>query len=102
MPDNPDTIKMRGEQLDVSQFLQKIYMDEEIVVAIAPDDTSLERLILDIVKERGRITFKELRSMFSGISSEDKIKRAISKLASRNRVYLDMGEDGVTIYPVEL
>jgi hypothetical protein len=98
MHENPDSQNMRGP--DLMKALTKVYVDDEITVLIAPDDASLENLILEIVRSSGGISIRELRRAFSGISSEDKIRRAVNKLVRMNKVYLD-GENG-TLYPVEL
>jgi len=100
MNNDPDSAKMRGDQWSVLQRLPKVYVDEEVEVVIAPDDNNLEWLVLSIVRDRGSVTFKELKALFSGLSSEDKIKRVVSRLAAKNKIYID-DENGV-IYPAEL
>jgi len=86
MDNYPDSAKMRGDQWSILQRLPKVYVDEEVEVAIAPDDSSLEWLVLNIVRDRGSVTFKELKALFSGVSSEDKIKRVVSRLAAKNKI----------------
>jgi|GEM_PF-791451 hypothetical protein len=100
MQNDPDSRDMRG--FNITRLLPKIYADDEITVLIAPDDKSLENLILEIVKSSGSngINMKELRRRFSGISSEDKIRKAVYKLVRENKVYVD-SENG-TLYPIEL
>jgi len=100
MESDPDLAKMRGDQWSILQQLPKVYVDEEVEVVIAPDDNNLEWLVLNIVRDRGSVTFKELKALFSGISSEDKIKRVVSRLAAKNKIYVDY--ENRTIYPAEL
>ncbi len=98
MPENPNSPNMRGH--DITKSLIEVYSDDDIVVLIAPDDFKLENLILDIVRRHEGINIKELRRIFSGISSEDKIRRAINRLIRKNKIYMD-SENG-TLYAIEL
>ncbi|MFN4046143.1 MAG: ArsR family transcriptional regulator [Acidilobaceae archaeon] len=79
--------------------LAKIYEDDDITVAIAPNEHELETIILNIVRERGSIDFKELKCSFSGIVSEDKLKRTLSRLAQNNKIHID--KDGL-LYLAEI
>jgi predicted HTH transcriptional regulator len=97
MPRNPDSANMRG--FDITRVLTKVYSDDEITVLIAPDDSNLENLILDIVRSNEGISVRELRRMFAGISSEDRIRRAIIRLIRRNKLYMD-SESGA-LYAIE-
>ncbi|UXD21488.1 hypothetical protein IPA_04780 [Ignicoccus pacificus DSM 13166] len=73
-------------QEEVIEHLEKLYEDDEIVVLAAPDDAELERLILNILKEK-RMKFKELKEAFSATAGEDRLRRALLKLMEEGRVY---------------
>lgn len=79
--------------------LAKIYEDDDITVAVAPNEHELETIILSIVREKGSIGFRELKSRFSGIVSEDKLRRTLSKLAQNNKIHID--KDGL-LYLAEI
>jgi len=72
-------------QEEVIENLEKLYEDDEIVVLAAPDDSELEKLILNILKEK-RMKFKELKEAFSATAGEDRLRRAILKLMEEHRI----------------
>lgn len=61
--------------------LEKLYEDEDVVVMKAPSDQELEKLVLDIIKKKGRpVSWKELREIFSGLAGEDRLRKALANL----------------------
>jgi len=64
--------------------LEKLYEDEDVVVMKAPSDQELEKLVLDIIKKKGRpVSWKELREIFSGLAGEDRLRKALANLIER-------------------
>ncbi len=69
----------------VMEELEKLYEDEDIEVYAAPDDNELERLILEILREKP-MKFKELKEVFSATAGEDRLRRALTKLIENQQV----------------
>jgi len=69
----------------VMEELEKIYEDEEIEVFAAPDDSELEKLLLEILKEKP-MKFKELKEVFSATAGEDRLRRSLMKLLEEGRI----------------
>ncbi len=61
--------------------LEKLYEDEDVVVMKAPSDQELEKLVVDVIKKKGRpVSWKELREIFSGLAGEDRLRKALANL----------------------
>ena len=71
--------------------LKVIYEDAEIVVVRAPTEDQLVNILTDLLRDRP-MSVKELHSFLSGLASEDKIRKALTKLVNEGRVYVM--EDG--------
>ncbi len=69
----------------VMEELEKLYEDDDIEVYAAPDDSELERLILEILREKP-MKFKELKEVFSATAGEDRLRRALTKLIENQQV----------------
>jgi hypothetical protein len=64
--------------------LKVLYEDEDVVVMMAPHDDELQRLVLDLLREKGRpMRWSELRETFSGIAGEDRLRRTLYKLVDK-------------------
>ncbi|MET1101718.1 MAG: ArsR family transcriptional regulator [Pyrodictiaceae archaeon] len=71
--------------------LSKIYEDDEVVVIIAPNESQLKDIILNLLRKQP-MTIKELHSILSGLASEDKIRHALTELMEEGMVFSD--DDG--------
>jgi len=71
--------------------LKVVYEDAEIVVVRAPTEDQLVNILTDLLRDRP-MSVKELHSFLSGLASEDKIRKALTKLVNEGRVYVM--EDG--------
>ncbi len=69
----------------VMEELEKLYEDEDIEVYAAPDDNELEKLILEILRDKP-MRFKELKEVFSATAGEDRLRRALTKLIETQQV----------------
>ena len=81
---------MSGERdLDPSRRLglQVVYEDSEVVVVRAPTEDQLVNILTDLLRDRP-MSVKELHSFLSGLASEDKIRRALTRLVNEGRVYV--------------
>ena len=81
---------MSGERdLDPSKRLglQVVYEDSEVVVVRAPTEDQLVDILTDLLRDRP-MSVKELHSFLSGLASEDKIRRALTRLVNEGRVYV--------------
>ncbi len=81
---------MGGERdLDPSRRLglQVVYEDSEVVVVRAPTEDQLVDILTDLLRDRP-MSVKELHSFLSGLASEDKIRRALTRLVNEGRVYV--------------
>jgi len=67
--------------------LKVVYEDEDLVVIRAPDDTELERMVISIIRSKGRpVTWHELRKELSGIAGEDRLRKVLVKLIERDEI----------------
>ncbi len=81
---------MSGERdLDPSRRLglQVVYEDSEVVVVRAPTEDQLVNILTDLLRDKP-MSVKELHSYLSGLASEDKIRRALTRLVNEGRVYV--------------
>lgn len=67
--------------------LKVVYEDPEVVVVTAPNEEELKDILMNLLKLKP-MSIKELHSILSGIASEDKIRRALFKLADEGKVIL--------------
>jgi len=67
--------------------LQVVYEDSEVVVVRAPTEDQLVDILTDLLRDRP-MSVKELHSFLSGLASEDKIRRALTRLVNEGRVYV--------------
>ena len=74
-------VKTKPKELEV------VYEDEDVLVVRAPDDEELERLVVDIIRKKGRpVTWKELRKELSGLAGEDRLRKVLVRLIERDLV----------------
>ncbi len=74
-------VKTKPKELEV------VYEDEDVLVVRAPDDEELERLVVDIIRKKGRpVTWKELRKELSGLAGEDRLRKVLVRLIERDVV----------------
>lgn len=66
--------------------LKVVYEDPNVLVVTAPNEDELIRIILDLLKSKP-MNVKELHSILSGLASEDKIRRALTRLVNEGVVY---------------
>ncbi len=81
---------MSGEKdFDPSRRLDLpvVYEDSEVVVVRAPTEDQLVNILTDLLRDRP-MSVKELHSYLSGLASEDKIRRALTRLVNEGRVYV--------------
>ncbi|MCD6428831.1 MAG: hypothetical protein J7L12_04370 [Desulfurococcales archaeon] len=70
-----------------SEDLKVVYEDEDVVVMRAPDDSELEKLVIKIIKKKGRpVTWGELRKELSGLAGEDRLRKVLVSLIERDEV----------------
>lgn len=68
-------------------FLSMLYEDNDIVVMLAPHENELEKIITEILKREKRpLTVKEIHRYLEAIASEEKIRRTLYRLSSKNVV----------------
>lgn len=75
--DNPDPVSKLG--------LRVVYEDPEVLVITAPNEDELREIIIELLREKP-MNVKELHSILSGLASEDKIRKALIRLADAGRV----------------
>jgi len=80
--DESDSLNM-----DKKLGLKVVYEDSDIVVVRAPTEDQLVSILANLLHERP-MSVKELHSFLSGLASEDKIRRALTKLVNEGRVYV--------------
>ncbi len=68
--------------------LKVIYEDPEILVVTAPNEKELQDIILNLLRDKP-MNVKEIHAVLAGIASEDKIRRALNKLAEEGSVLVD-------------
>ncbi len=67
--------------------LEVVYEDDDVLVIRAPDDEELERMVIDIIKRKGRpVTWRELRKELSGLAGEDRLRKVLVRLIERDVV----------------
>jgi len=67
--------------------LKVLYEDDDVVVMMAPHDDELQRLVVDLLREKGRpMRWSELRETFSGIAGEDRLRRTLYRLVDKGVV----------------
>ncbi|MCC6030238.1 MAG: hypothetical protein LM586_01170 [Desulfurococcales archaeon] len=72
---------------DVFEDLEIMYEDEDIIVMRAPDDDTLTKMVLKKITEAGRpLTWKELRTYFSGLAGEDRLRKILIKLIEEDKI----------------
>ncbi len=70
-----------------AEDLKVVYEDEDVVVMRAPDDSELEKLVIKIIKKKGRpVTWGELRKELSGLAGEDRLRKVLVSLIERDEV----------------
>lgn len=75
-----------GSRGDIED-LEIMYEDEDIIVMRAPDDETLTKMVIKRISEAGRpLTWRELRSSFSGLAGEDRLRKILIKLIEEDRV----------------
>ena len=70
-----------------AEDLKVVYEDEDVVVMRAPDDSELEKLVIKIIKKKGRpVTWGELRKELSGLAGEDRLRKVLVSLIERDEL----------------
>lgn len=67
--------------------LRVVYEDPDVLVVTAPNEDELVKILLDLLRDKP-MNVKELHSILSGLASEDKIRRALIRLANDGTVYM--------------
>jgi hypothetical protein len=67
--------------------LKVVYEDSDVVVVRAPTEDQLVSILANLLRDRP-MSVKELHSFLSGLASEDKIRRALTKLVNEGRAYV--------------
>lgn len=75
-------------ELDKSLRLKVLYEDPEVVVIMAPNETELKDIVLEMLRS-GPKTIKDIHVKLAGIASEDKIRRCLIKLMDEGVVFID-------------
>ncbi len=78
---------MKTTDLSARIKLKVVYEDPEVVVMTAPNEEELKDILMNLLRTKP-MTIKELHAILSGIASEDKIRRALFKLADEGKVLL--------------
>lgn len=68
--------------------LKVLYEDPEIIVTMAPNESELKEIVLEILKSEPK-TIKDIHARLAGIASEDKIRRCLIKLMDEGVVVVD-------------
>lgn len=67
--------------------MSRFYEDNDIVVMLAPHENELEKIIIEILKKEKRpLSVKEIHKYLEAIASEEKIRRTLYKLTTKNIV----------------
>lgn len=75
-------------ELDKDLKLKVLYEDPEVIVTMAPNESELRDIVLDMLKSEPK-TIKDIHSKLAGIASEDKIRRCLTKLVNEGVVVVD-------------
>jgi len=81
--------KSSDKEMRSSAFddLEIMYEDEDIIVMRAPDDETLIKMIIKRISEAGKpISWRELRSYFSGLAGEDRLRKILIKLIEEDKI----------------
>jgi predicted transcriptional regulator len=81
----------KEEKMSVEEKLKIVYSDKDIIVRMAPNEEELKNILLELLDEKS-MNLKELHAVLSGIASEDKIRKALARLAEKGLIVLQ--EDG--------
>jgi hypothetical protein len=78
-----------GDRMDPTKKLglKVVYEDSDVVVIRAPNEDELLKILTGLLKDKP-MSVKELHSLLSGLASEDKIRRALTKLVNDGRAYV--------------
>jgi aspartokinase len=76
-----------GSKAFIDKKLKVLYEDNDIVVVVAPHEDELEHIVSEILKDHGRpLSVKEIHRYLEAIASEEKIRKTLYKLVSKNLV----------------
>ncbi len=67
--------------------LKVVYEDPDVVVVRAPTEDQLISILINLLRDKP-MSVKELHTFLSGLASEDKIRRALTKLVNEGRAYV--------------
>ncbi len=79
----------REDGYNVTYLLSRIYEDDDVIVYTAPNEEELKNILLNLLREKGRMSVKDFHKYLSGLASEDKIRYALSDLLRRDLVTMD-------------
>lgn len=72
---------------EIYENLEIMYEDEDLIVMRAPDDDKLIKMVLKKISDAGRpLSWKELRSSFSGLAGEDRLRKILIKLIEADKI----------------
>ncbi|PUA32225.1 MAG: hypothetical protein B7O98_06025 [Zestosphaera tikiterensis] len=77
----------REQNTEKKLSLKVVYEDPDVVVLRAPNEDQLMEILKNLLKDKP-MSVKELHSYLSGLASEDKIRRALTKLVNEGKVYV--------------
>lgn len=75
-------------EIDKDLKLKVLYEDPEVVVTMAPNESELREIVLEMLKSEPK-TIKDIHARLAGIASEDKIRRCLVKLVDEGIVVVD-------------
>ena len=73
--------------IDKKLGLKVVYEDPDVVVVRAPTEDQLISILINLLRDKP-MSVKELHTFLSGLASEDKIRRALTKLVNEGRAYV--------------
>jgi len=76
-----------GLGIDKKLGLKVVYEDPDVVVVRAPTEDQLISIIINLLRDKP-MSVKELHTFLSGLASEDKIRRALTRLVNEGRAYV--------------
>ena len=65
---------------------QKIYEDEFLIVQKGYSQIEVNQIVLEYIRKKGTVTFKEMRQAFTPLIGEDRLRKAIRDLINQGYV----------------
>jgi predicted HTH transcriptional regulator len=70
----------------LSSAPQKIYEDEYLIVVKGYNQTEVNQIVLEYIRKKGSVTFREMRQKFTPLIGEDRLRKAIRDLIGQGYV----------------